>query len=80
MVFAYNVDSAISTGLYITVTAFDVGYHQTDAFAVAIIDGGPTPPDGTGQNTGIMTLAVAFGPTASLFFRGMIWLVILPLL
>lgn len=71
MVFAYNVDSAISTGLYITVTSFDTGYNQTDAFAVAIIDNGPTPPGGTGQNTGIMTKVAAFGPTAptaSLFF------------
>lgn len=71
MVFAYNIDSAISTGLYITVTAFDVGYNQSDAFDVAIVDGGPSPPGGTGQSTGIMTKVAAFGPTAptaSLFF------------
>ena len=83
MVLDYNVDSVISTGLYITVNSFDAGYNQTDTFDVAIVDGGPSPPGGTGQYTGIMTKVAPFGPTAptaSLFFRGMIWSVKPPLL
>lgn len=71
MPLTFNVDSVVPGGLFITVYSFDTGYSQTDAFDVAIVDGGPTPPGGTGQNTGIMTKVAPFGataPTASLFF------------
>jgi hypothetical protein len=70
-VLEFYVDSVVPTGLYITVISFDAGYNQTDTFDVAIIDGGPNPPGGTGQYTGVMTKVAPFGPTAptaSLFF------------
>ena len=70
-VLAFNVDSVVPGGLYITVTSFDSGYSQGDSIDVAIIDGGPNPPGGTGQYTGTMTKAGLFGPTAptaSLFY------------
>ena len=70
-VLAFNVDSVVSGGLYITVTSFDTAYSQSDSIDVAIVDGGPNPPGGTGQYTGTMTKAGLFGPSAptgSLFY------------
>ena len=66
----YTVDSVVSGGLYITVNSFDSGYSQSDSIDVAIVDGGPNPPGGTGQSTGIMTKVGLFGnaPGGSKFY------------
>ena len=56
----YNVDSVVSGGLYITITSFYSGYSPSHTIGVAINDGGPNPPGGTGQYTGVMNKI--FGP------------------
>lgn len=62
-VLAYNVDSVVATGLYITVTSFYDGYTTGDQLDVRIVDAGPgLPADGIlGASTGIMTKTTGLG-------------------